>query len=178
MLTYFGGKQRRIKHSLSLCTHITAQLPVASLTACPSTSSARGTWGRLWLTMGVRDQAAVDRWCKEEKMADPCTESCGCVGDSQDEGGIIQIIYGTQEIQTEHFETDSFCSGSLIKHRIRFWNWHRLGRHSGKLILHKMSPLTLSWRKSNAPLWKFILLGHFLFIFLKNKSPRSGDSFF
>lgn len=53
-------------------------------------------------------------------MADPCTASCGCVGDSQDEGGIIQNIYGTQEIQTEHFGTDFFCSGSLIKQQIRF----------------------------------------------------------
>lgn len=48
-------------------------------------------------------------------MADPCTASCGCVGDSQDEGGIIQIIYGTQEIQTEHFETDFFLLQQLNK---------------------------------------------------------------
>lgn len=65
--------------------------------------------------MAVRQEAALDRWRKEEKMADPCTASCGCVGDSQDEGGIIQIIYGTQEIQAEHFEADFFLLRQLNK---------------------------------------------------------------
>lgn len=38
------------------------------------------------------DQAVVDRWNKNEKMADRWTGSCGYMeGDTQQEAGIIQI---------------------------------------------------------------------------------------